>query len=149
MTWSFEIRGLDYTVEADESIYESLTGSGSGERYEPQNSFLEMVETQPVTGSIKYQIRDGRYVIQNWTDERGIGVLKDFSGNTWLYDDEVGVTAYYDGEEFVAAHNPDITDVWKDIMSGKWMMDFHRDEELSETANRLHPTTLQRVKRGL
>ncbi len=149
MTQIFEIKGLNYTVEVDDSLFDSLTAAGSGGRYEPEDSFLEVVETHPVADSIGYQIRDGKYVIQNWTDERDIGVLKDFSGNTWLYDDNAEVTAYYDGEEFVAAHNPDIADAWEDVMSGHWMIDFEKEASLAETANRLHPSTLQRVNRGL
>ena len=155
-TGKIDIKGLDYTIEGVESdfieSYESISLAG-GNQYEASRSeVLRNLTTYPDEGKIAFKHRNhGEYTLHNWSD--GKGLLTDPSDLVWLYDNEDDVTAYFNGEEFVAAYNPDICDVWDEIMAGKWMADFIDEIEdrsfVMDGLNRLHPKTQKRVARGL
>ena len=152
-----DVKGLDYSIEGIDSDFidqEFYTPEiEHGDLYLPNNSAnILRLNTYTEQEKLTFTHRNkGRYTLHAWSD--GVGLLTDPSDLVWIYDSDEDVTVYRNGDEFVAAFNPDIADVWEDLMNGEWMQDFVEDNNESTHHeggfNRLHPEVEKRVVRGL
>lgn len=150
-----EIEGTEYTISGVDPVLNSPEDFergeySSGRLYGVRDSRLKGVQTDQESDNLLYALSNGSvYILHHWDEEKDRGLLEDTSGLKWLYDAEGDLTAYFDGENYVAAHNPDITDVWDEVISGRWMEDIENDVSVEDGMNRLHPEIRKRVRRGL
>jgi|GEM_PF-1952898 len=150
-----DVKGLDYTIEGVDSDFldqEFYTPDiEDGHDYLPDfSNEMRCLHTYPERDKLTFTHRNkGKYTVHAWSD--GKVLLTDPSDTVWIYDSDEDVTAYQGEGEFVAAYNPDISDVWEDIISGEWMKDFidRHERDLGGGFNRLHPELGKRVARGL
>ncbi|WP_414838335.1 hypothetical protein ACK3SF_02935 [Candidatus Nanosalina sp. VS9-1] len=148
------IEGTEYTLTGMSEAFHTpekfeASAHSTGSFYHIQGSCLESVETDAGSESLAYTVSNGsEYVLHHWSPDREQGLLEDQSGLKWLYDAESDITAYFDGQNYVAAHNPDIADFWDDIINGEWMREFVPDA-VDDGMHRLHPEVRRRVERGL
>lgn len=144
----YELEGLEEAFRRPESF--TLDSKTEGHLYGVKDSYLRGVLNLDESDTVIYTTANKSiYFLHHWNEEKDRGLLEDTEGLKWLYDAEEDFTAYFDGERYVAAHNPDISRVWDEVISGEWMNDSGKAVDVLEGLNRLHPQVRERVRRGL
>ena len=149
------IKGTEYVIDDLGEAFHSpekfrLDDEIEASIYGIQDDYLRAVITSESSDTMIYTTaNNSKYIIHHWNMEEDRGLLEDDEGLKWLHDGEKNLSAYFDGEGYVAAHNPDISRVWEDIINGEWMEDFEDDFTVLDGLNRLHPEIRERVMRGL
>lgn len=79
------------------------------------------------------------HMIHEWDDD--VALFEDHDNVFWLAfeNDEAGyVTAYFDGEKYVPANNPEIWENWETVTEGPWMELLESDRH-TDRRDSLHP----------
>lgn len=122
---NLEIKGFDGNLPVEDEEF-----SDPDLDYKPalwsgvpvEDSYIAEIKPSPETERIRIHTENGStYTLNYWNEERTRGLLKGRNGLVWLYDHESQLTAYYDGDRYVAANNPDIRKVWGDLLEGPWL----------------------------
>lgn len=144
----YELEGLEEAFRRPESF--TLDSRNEGQLHGVKDSYLRGVLALENAEAIVYTTaNNSMYILHHWNEEKDRGLLEDGQGMRWMYDEEKDLTAYFDGENYVAAHNPDITKVWDEVINGEWMEESEGTVDILEGMSRLHPEVRKRVMRGL
>lgn len=123
---------------------------GKGDIHTFENGCIRSVFTDVEDDKLAYNTVNGsRYTVHHWSSDMQKGLIEGNQGLMWIYDAEEDITAYFDGDSYVAAFNPDIAHAWEELLDGKWMEELSEDTGTLHGLNRLHPEIRERVMRGL